>query len=101
MIIKKGDNVKIMAGKDRGKTGKVAASFPRENKVLIDGINLRKKHLRPRKQGQKGQIVQVPHPLFASSVMLVCPSCGKTARVGRKIAGDKKLRVCKKCGAEI
>lgn len=101
MKIKKGDTVKILAGKDKGKTGKVATVFPGANKVVIEGANMRKKHLRPRKQGQKGQIVQIPAPIDLSNAMIICSSCKKPTRIGVKFSGDKKQRVCKKCGAEI
>ena len=98
MKIKKGDTVKIMAGKDKGKTGKVSKVIPAEGKIIVEGINIKKKHMRPKKQRQKGQIIQVSAPFYASSAMIVCSSCGKTARIGYKKEGEKKIRVCKKCG---
>ena len=101
MQIKKEDIVKIISGKDRGKSGKVTSAFPKEGKIVVDGINIKKKHLRPRKQGQKGQVIQISTPLSVSSAMLVCPSCKKTTRIGKKTTGAKKIRICKKCGAEI
>jgi len=101
MKIKKGDNIKVISGKDRGKNGKVLEIFPKANKVRVEGINLRKKHTRSKKQGQKGQIVQIPMPIDASNVMLVCSSCNKPRRAGYKILQNKKTRVCKKCGSEI
>lgn len=99
--IKKNDNVIVIAGKDRGKQGKVLRLFRETDKVLVEGLNLRKKHQKPRKQGEKGQIIDVSHPMHISNVLLYCPSCGKGVRVGAKIMGKKKLRVCKKCGKEI
>lgn len=101
MKIRKGDNVKIISGKDRGRTGKVTHLFPAENKLVVEGINIHKKHSRPKKQGQKGQIIQMPMPVNVSNVMIICPNCGKPARIGAKIIENKKFRACKKCGAEI
>lgn len=100
--IKKGDNVIVLSGKDRGKSGKVFNVFLKQNKVVVENINLKKKHRRPRKQGEKGQIVNMASPLDASNVMLICKNCGKRTRIGKKILEDKtKIRVCKKCGSEI
>lgn len=101
MKIKKGDTVKIMAGKDRGKVGKVARVIPSEGKIIVEGMNIKKKHVRPKKQRQKGQIVRISAPFYASSAMIVCSFCGKTARIGYKNEGKKKTRVCKKCGAAV
>lgn len=101
MKIKKNDQVKIAAGKDKGKTGKVLRTFPGENKIIVEGVNLVKKHVRPRKEGEKGQRIETPGKLDISNVMLVCPKCGKTTRVGQKITPDNKFRICKKCQAEI
>ncbi len=101
MKIKKNDQVKIISGKDKGKTGKVSRVFPAEKKLMVEGLNIVKKHVRPRREGEKGQRVEVPGKLAVSNVMLVCPKCGKATRLGSKTVGDKKVRVCKKCGAEI
>ncbi|MBU4204582.1 50S ribosomal protein L24 [Patescibacteria group bacterium] len=101
MKIRKGDTILIISGKDRAKTGKVLNVFPKEETVLVEGINLKKKHLRPKKSGEKGQIVQVPAPVHASNVKLVCPKCSKAARVGYKTEKNKKYRFCKKCSQEI
>lgn len=101
MKIKKNDNVIIIAGKDKGKQGKVLKVFRLMDKVLVEGANLRKKHQRPRKQGEKGQMVEMAHPMHISNVLLYCPSCKQGVRIGAKINGTKKLRVCKKCGKEI
>lgn len=90
----------MLNGKDRGKTGKVMFAFPGEGKVVIEGLNTVVRHLRPKKQGQKGQIVHKERAVDISNVMLICKSCGKPTRVGHKVDGKKKLRVCKKCGAE-
>ena len=101
MKIKKGENVKILSGKDRGKTGKVSRVLPDAGQALVEGLNLVKKHIRPRKQGEKGQRVSVPAAIDISSLMLVCPKCSKATRVGFKVSEKDKFRVCKKCGSEI
>jgi large subunit ribosomal protein L24 len=101
MKIKKGDTVLIISSKDRGKKGKVLTSFPKERKVIVEGMNIRKKHVRPKRAGEKGQIIQLPAPLDVSNVKLICPKCGKATRVGYKIVEKRKSRVCKKCGQEI
>jgi large subunit ribosomal protein L24 len=99
--IKKNDQVKIISGKDKGKTGKVLRVFPVEGKIIVEGLNLRKKHLRPRREGEKGQRIEIPGKLNASNVMLICPKCGKETRIGQKLTEKNKLRICKKCQAEI
>jgi len=101
MKIHKGDTVLIISGKDRGKKGKVLAVLPKAGKILVEGINFKKKHQRPRKQGEKGQIIEKLAPLFASSVKLVCPKCGQGTRVGHQFFEKKKSRICRKCGQEI
>ncbi len=101
MKIRKNDNVMAISGKDRGKTGKVLKVFPTGDVVVVEGVNIRKKHSRSKKQGQKGQVIQVPMPLRASNVMLICPTCNKPRRAGYKVLGKNKTRVCKKCGSNI
>ena len=101
MRIKKNDQVKIITGKDRGKTGKVLRVLPAEDKVFVEGLNFLKKHRRPRKEGEKGQRLEIPAKINVSNLMLVCPKCGKAARLGAKMVGDKKVRICKKCNSEI
>ncbi len=101
MRIKKNDTVKIIVGKDSGKSGKVLKVFPKEKKILVEGLNLYKKRVRPKKQGEKGQTVLVPRPLDVSNVMIVCPNCAKTVRVGSRFDGEKKSRICKKCSATL
>lgn len=101
MKIKKGDQVLIISGKDRGRKGKVLQALPKEGKILVEAINIRKKHVRPKKSGEKGQIVEMPGPIDISNVKLICPKCGKPTRVGYKIVENKKYRICKKCGGEI
>jgi len=112
MKLKKGDMVLIISGKDRGRKGKVLKSFPKEGKILVEGINLRKKHQKPKKSGEKGQIIEMPTPLNIPKVKLICSRCGKATRVGFKLMGKKtenlssskkreiKFRICKKCGQE-
>jgi len=101
MKIQTGDTVFIKAGKDKGRKGKVIKALPKEGKIVIEGINVRKKHLRPKKQGEKGQIAQIPTPFDVSNVLIVCEKCGKAVRVGYKIVENKKVRTCKKCDADI
>ena len=101
MNIKKDDKVVVLSGKDKGKQGKILVSDPKAAKVIVEGVNVATKHQKPRKQGEEGGIFKVETPIYASKVQLVCPKCGKATRVGHKIADGKKLRVCKKCGAEI
>lgn len=101
MKIKKGDNVMVMAGKDRGKTGKVLQVFPVEGKVVVEGVNATVKHAKTRKQGEKGQKIEYNGPINASNVMLVDKS-GKPTRVGYKVMDDgRKVRVMKKSGETI
>jgi len=101
MKIKKGDNVLIIAGKDKGKTAKVLRALPKEMKILVEGVNQKQKHMRPKRQGEKGQIVKIATPVDVSNAKLVCPKCGKAARIGYTIVGGKKYRICKKCKSEI
>lgn len=91
----------MLAGKDRGKTGKVLRVFPSEGKVIVEGLNMIKKHNRPRREGEKGQRVEVPRRIDISNVSLICPKCGKGTRVGFKVSKKDKMRICKKCGGEI
>lgn len=100
MKIHKGDTVLIISGKDRRKTAKVLEVFPKEGKVLAEAVNIIKKHVRPKKQGEKGQVVEIPAPISISNVKLICAKCGKPARVGYKIIEKKKYRLCKKCNSE-
>jgi large subunit ribosomal protein L24 len=105
-MIKKGDKVKILSGKDKGKTGKVLQVFATQNRASVEGLNLLIKHMRPRKQGEQGQRIEFPAPLNLSNMMLVCPKCGKPTRIGAKTVESqtgkkKKYRVCKKCKQTI
>ena len=101
MKIKKGDIVTVITGKDKGKKGKTLQSFPLLSKIVVENINLRKKNVRAKKSGEKGQIVEFPAPIDVSNVKIVCPKCSKASRVGYLVKNGKKLRVCKNCKAEI
>jgi large subunit ribosomal protein L24 len=102
MNIKTGDKVKILAGKDKGKTGKVLQTFPGRDRASVEGLNVAIKHLRPRRRGENGQRVEFPAPIQMSNLQLVCPKCGKPTRIGHKLVADtkgksRKYRICKKC----
>jgi len=99
--IKSGDNVIVLSGRDKGKTGKVISVAPKAGKVVVEDVMVAKRHRKPRKQGDEGGIIKHETPLYACKVMVVCPKCDKPTRVAHKIEGDKKSRVCKKCGAEL
>jgi len=101
MKVKKGDSILIIAGKDKGRTGKIMKALPKDNKILIEGINLKKKHVRPKREGEKGQVVEIPAVMDVSNVKLICPKCGKVTRVGYLIEGDQKFRICKQCKQKI
>ena len=101
MNIKKGDNVILIAGKDKGKKGKVLVAIPTENRVIVDGINMRKHNVKPRRAGEKGHIASKEAPLHVSNVQLVDPKTNKPTRVGSKIVNGKKVRIAKKSGSEI
>ena len=101
MNIKKDDKVIVLSGKDKGKEGKVMSADPKGGKVTVEGVNIASKHQKPRKQGEEGGIIKINTPIYACKVQLVCPKCGKATRVAHKLVDGKKVRVCKKCGAEI
>ena len=100
MKIKKDDKVVVLSGKDKGKQGKVLICDPKAGKVTVEGVNVATKHQKPRKQGEEGGIIKMETPIYVSKVALYCPNCKKGVRAGYKL-GDKKVRVCRKCGAEI
>lgn len=104
MRIKKDDNVKVIAGKDRGKTGKVIQAFPRDGRVVVEGVNLTSRHIKNRRGGA-GQKVEFPGTINATNVMVICPKCSEPTRLGGKLLteGDKKqkARVCRKCSEVI
>jgi large subunit ribosomal protein L24 len=101
MKLKIGDQVKIIRGKDSGKLGKVEKVFSKEDKVVVEGVNQVKRHLKSRVPGQKSEILTLTKALSLANVMLMCPKCKQTTRVGYKLLKDGKTRVCKKCQAEI
>jgi large subunit ribosomal protein L24 len=101
MKVKKNDTVLVLTGKDAGKTAKVLVANPKANKVIVDGINVQKKHKKTRSAQEVSQIVNQSGPIDASNVMVVCPTCNKATRVAYQVEGDKKVRVCKKCGAVL
>jgi large subunit ribosomal protein L24 len=100
--IKKGDRVRVLTGKDRGKEGEVMRAIPDAGKVIVDGVNVAKKHQRPTRATMQGGIIDKDMPIPVANVALVCPSCKKATRVGYKFQTDgTKVRVCKKCGGEL
>lgn len=99
--IKKGDNVVVIAGKEKGKTGKVTEVSSKNNRVLVDGVNIVTKHQKARRQDEKSQIVKKNAPIEASNVMVVCPNCGKATRIAHSEVDGKKVRTCKKCAASL
>jgi large subunit ribosomal protein L24 len=102
MKIKKGDSVHIISGNDKGKHGNVITVFPVENRIVVEGLNMKKKHVRPRKENQKGELVRIPAAFSASRAMIVCPKCTKPSRIkfGFNDA-HKKMRACARCGSEL
>lgn len=101
MKIRKGDTVKVLSGNDKGKTGEVLEIIPKTQKIVVKGVNIRKKHIKPRKQGEEGGIIPSEYSIHSSKVAVVCPKCGKATRIGYSVEKDAKVRVCKKCGANI
>ncbi|MDP4001467.1 MAG: 50S ribosomal protein L24 [bacterium] len=101
MKLLKGDNIIMLSGKDRGKKAKILAVIPESGKVILEGLNMIKRHTKPRQQGKSGQIVSKERAVSASSVAIICKSCGKATRVGYSIDGDTKIRICKKCKSAV
>jgi large subunit ribosomal protein L24 len=99
--LKKGDMVAIRAGKDKGKKGRILRVEPKKSQIIIEGINLVKKHAKPTKDNPKGGIIQKEASIHSSNVMVICSGCAKPTRVGKAIAKDEKTRVCLHCGAEL
>ena len=99
--VRKGDRVKVITGKDKGKEGKVLRAFPEKQRVVVEGVNMIKKHTRPTQKKPQGGILEIEGTIHVSNVMLVCPNCGEPTRVGHKREDGTRLRVCKKCGKEI
>jgi len=98
MKLKKEDIVLVISGKDKGKKGKILRAFPKRKRVMVEGVNLIKKHQKPKKTGEKGQIVEMSALIDISNVKLICSKCDQATRVGYKIVDNKKYRICKKCG---
>ena len=101
MKVKKNDTVYVITGKDAGKTGKVLSADPKANRVVVEGVNVQKKHAKARRQGEVSAIKSQSGPIDASNVMVFCPKCNKGVRVHYNTEGEKKFRVCAKCGANL
>jgi len=101
MKIKTDDNIRVMAGKDKGKEGKVIQTFPREGKIVVEKVNILKKHIRSRQRGESGQRIELAAPIPAAKVQLICPKCDKITRIGYEGQKKDKKRVCKKCGESL
>ena len=100
--LKKDDQVEVIAGKDKGRVGKVLRVFPDENKAIVERVNMVKRHTKAREMNQQGQIVDKESPIQVSNLQLICPECTKTGRIGKRILDDgKKIRFCKSCGESI
>jgi len=101
MKLKKGDEIIVTVGKDKGRKGKIDRVFPKENTILVAGINVFKRHTKRKDDKHPGGIISMPKAMQASKVMLLCPSCGQKTRIGYKILKDEKVRVCRKCEQKI
>lgn len=101
MKIHKNDNVIVISGKDKGRKGKVIRALPRLDKVVVEGLNIKKKHQRPQKEREKGQILEIASPIHISNIMLIDPKTNKPTRVGYKVVKGKKVRIAKKSGLEV
>lgn len=101
MYIKKGDNVIVLSGKDKGKKGKVTKALPARNLVVVEGVSVHKKHKKAKRSDQKGQVIEIAMPINVSNVALVDPKSGKATRIGKKLVGDKYVRIAKKSNQTI
>ncbi len=101
MRIKKGDTVKVLSGNDKGKTGEVLEIMPKDDKIIVKDVNVRKKHVKAKKQGEQSGIISVECAIPSAKVNVVCPKCGKTTKVGYSMEKEQKIRVCKKCGTKL
>ncbi|HEX2030765.1 MAG TPA: 50S ribosomal protein L24 [Actinomycetota bacterium] len=99
--IRRDDEVRVIHGKDRGKTGRVVRVLPREGRIMVEGVARAKKHTRPSKQRQQGGIIDVEQFVDISNVQVVCKSCGRPTRIGHRFEGDDKIRICRKCEADL
>lgn len=100
MKLKKGDTILVITGKDRGRKGKVLRVLPQDGGIVVEGMNMKKKHRKARTAKEKGQVIEMPAAFSASNAKLICAKCGKAAKVGYRMEGARKVRACKKCGAE-
>jgi large subunit ribosomal protein L24 len=101
LTIRKGDKVHVIAGKDKGKEGKVLRAMPEKERVVVENVHMIKKHTRPSQKNQQGGIIEMEGTIHVSNVMLVCPGCGQPTRVGRRRDDGVRVRVCKKCGKDV
>lgn len=101
MKLKKGDTVRIVAGRDKGREGKIDRVYNKKGAVLIKGMNMYKKHVKKNEQMPQGGVVEIPRPIITAKVALVCSKCKKITRIGYKMKGTKKIRICRKCEAQI
>ncbi len=101
MTIRKGDRVKVIAGKDKGKESRVLRVYPERQRLVVEHVNMVKKHQRPTNKQPQGGILEVEGTIHISNVMLICPSCSQPTRVGRRREDGMRIRVCKKCGNDI
>ena len=101
MKLRKGDTVIITSGKEKGKKGKITRVYVEDLRVVVEGVNIKKRHRKPTKSGQKGQTIEKQNPIALGNVRLVCSKCNKPVRVGYKVEGKSKVRICKKCGEEV
>ncbi len=101
MNVRRDDNVVVISGRDKGKKGKVLSVDPKSGKLIVEGVLVASRHVKPRREGEEGGIIKKETPIYACKVQVVCPKCDKATRVAHKIEGDKKVRVCKHCGAEL
>lgn len=101
MTVRKGDKVRVIAGKDKGKEGKVLRSLPEKQRVVVENVAMMKKAMRPSQSNQQGGIIEMEGTIHVSNVMLICPSCSQPTRAGRRRDEGTRIRVCKKCGKDI
>ena len=101
LAVRKDDTVVIISGDDKGKKGKVVEVSPKEGKIIVEGVNIVTKHVRPRRQGEEGGLIKTEGAFYACKAQIYCPKCDKGTRVAHKLEGDKKIRVCAKCGEEL
>ena len=101
MKLKKNDNIIILAGRDKGKSGLISAVFAKENKIVVAGANVYKKSVKPSKRAPKGGIIEINAKISTSNVAVICPSCNKPTKIGYQIEKDEKIRICRKCKGAI